>query len=132
VIDKSKSELISRRRALSFLGIGGGLSVAASSVPNVSATETAGMENRQQRRKVALALQGGGSHGAFTRGVLDRLLDETTIDIIGVTGASAGAMNGAVLVDGLVRGGTKQARVQLRPLLGSGRCHARSRQPFLR
>ena len=57
------------------------------------------------RRKVALALQGGGSHGAFTWGVLDRLLDDETIEIIGVTGTSAGAMNGAVLVDGLVRGG---------------------------
>ena len=56
------------------------------------------------RRKVALALQGGGSHGAFTWGVLDRLLDDETIEIIGVTGTSAGAMNGAVLVDGLVRG----------------------------
>ena len=62
------------------------------------------------RRKVALALQGGGSHGAFTWGVLDRLLDDETIEIIGVTGTSAGAMNGAVLVDGLVRGGPKQAR----------------------
>ena len=66
------------------------------------------------RRKVALALQGGGSHGAFTWGVLDRLLDDETIEIIGVTGTSAGAMNGAVLVDGLVRGGPKQARTQLR------------------
>jgi hypothetical protein len=46
------------------------------------------------RRKVALALQGGGSHGAFTWGVLDRLLDDETIEIIGVTGTSAGAMNG--------------------------------------
>jgi NTE family protein len=38
------------------------------------------------RRKVALALQGGGSHGAFTWGVLDRLLDDETIEITGVTG----------------------------------------------
>jgi NTE family protein len=66
------------------------------------------------RRQVALALQGGGSHGAFTWGVLDRLLDDETIEIIGVTGTSAGAMNGAVLVDGLVRGGPKQARTELR------------------
>src|SRR6516165_9039722 len=66
------------------------------------------------RRKLALALQGGGSHGAFTWGVLDRLLDETTIDIVGVTGTSAGAMSGTVLVDGLVRGGPNQARAQLR------------------
>jgi predicted acylesterase/phospholipase RssA len=47
------------------------------------------------RCKVALALQGGGSHGAFTWGVLDRLLEDATIEIIGVTGTSAGAMNGA-------------------------------------
>jgi predicted acylesterase/phospholipase RssA len=47
-------------------------------------------------------------------GVLDRLLDDETIEIIGVTGTSAGAMNGAVLVDGLVRGGPKQARTKLR------------------
>jgi NTE family protein len=60
-----------------------------------------------------LALQGGGSHGAFTWGVLDRLLDDVTIDIIGVTGTSAGAMNAAVLVDGLVRGGPEQARAEL-------------------
>jgi NTE family protein len=66
------------------------------------------------RRKVALALQGGGSHGAFTWGVLDRLLDDETIEIIGVTGTSAGAMNGALLVDGLVRRGPKQARTELR------------------
>jgi Patatin-like phospholipase len=66
------------------------------------------------RRKVALALQGGGSHGAFTWGVLDRLLDDETIEITGVTGTSAGAMNGAVLVDGLVRGGPKQACTELR------------------
>jgi predicted acylesterase/phospholipase RssA len=66
------------------------------------------------RRRVALALQGGGSHGAFTWGVLDRLLDDETIEIIGVTGTSAGAMNSAVLVDGLVRGGPKQARTKLR------------------
>jgi NTE family protein len=66
------------------------------------------------RRKVALALQGGGSHGAFTWGVLERLLDDPTIEIIGATGTSAGAMNAAVLVDGLVRGGPTQAHAGLR------------------
>src|SRR5271166_4076890 len=66
------------------------------------------------RRKIALALQGGGSHGAFTWGVLDRMLEETTIDIIGVTGTSAGAMNAVALADGLVRGGPEQARQELR------------------
>jgi len=67
-----------------------------------------------RRRKIALALQGGGSHGAFTWGVLDRILDDPTIEIIGVTGTSAGAMNAAALVGGLLRGGAKQARVELR------------------
>jgi hypothetical protein len=44
-------------------------------------------------REVALAPQGGGSHGAFTWGVLDRMLEDDAIEIIGVTGTSAGAMN---------------------------------------
>ena len=67
-----------------------------------------------KRRKVALALQGGGSHGAFTWGVLDRLLEDPSLDIIGVSGTSAGAMNTVVLADGLVRGGATQARQRLR------------------
>ena len=58
-----------------------------------------------RRCKVALALQGGGSHGAFTWGVLDRILDDPTIEIIGVTGTSAGAMKAAALVGGLLNGG---------------------------
>src|SRR5262245_9801836 len=66
------------------------------------------------RRKVALALQGGGAHGAFTWGVLDRLLEDETIEIIGVTGTSAGAMNAVCLADGLARGGPEEARRQLR------------------
>ena len=49
---------------------------------------------------VDLALQGGGSHGAFTWGVLDRLLEEPWLRIEGISGTSAGAMNAAVLVDG--------------------------------
>ena len=61
-------------------------------------------------RKVALALQGGGSHGAFTWGVLDRMLTEKAIDIIGVTGTSAGAINAVLLADGIVRGGPDEAR----------------------
>src|SRR5512146_195427 len=66
------------------------------------------------RRRIAVALQGGGSHGAFTWGVLDRLLQEPSFDIVGVTGTSAGAMNTVVLADGLVRGGPAQAREKLR------------------
>jgi NTE family protein len=59
---------------------------------------------------VDLALQGGGSHGAFTWGVLDRLLEEPWIKIEAISGTSAGAMNAAVLVDGWSRGGADGAR----------------------
>jgi NTE family protein len=74
----------------------------------------AGSHPPGERRKVALALQGGGAHGAFTWGVLDRMLEDPTLEIIGVTGTSAGAMNAVVLADGLVRGGPKHAKRQLR------------------
>src|SRR5271155_5792727 len=62
---------------------------------------------------VDLALQGGGSHGAFTWGVLDRLLEEPWIKIDAISGTSAGAMNAAVLVDGWSRGGADGARAAL-------------------
>ena len=62
---------------------------------------------------VDLALQGGGSHGAFTWGVLDRLLEEPWLKIDGISGTSAGAMNAAVLVDGLDKGGAEGARTAL-------------------
>ena len=62
---------------------------------------------------IDLALQGGGSHGAFTWGVLDRLLEEAWIEIAGISGTSAGAMNAAVLVDGWAAGGAGKAREAL-------------------
>jgi NTE family protein len=62
---------------------------------------------------VDLALQGGGSHGAFTWGVLDRLLEEPWLEIDGISGTSAGAMNAAVLVDGHAKGGSAGARTAL-------------------
>jgi len=60
-----------------------------------------------------LALQGGGSHGAFTWGVLDRLLEEPWFQIAGISGTSAGAMNAAVLADGWTAGGATGAREAL-------------------
>ncbi len=76
-------------------------------------------------RNVAVALQGGGSHGAFTSGVLDRLLEEPTLKITGATGTSAGAMNATVLVDALVRGGPEEARRALRRFWASiGKMHS--------
>ena len=62
---------------------------------------------------VDLALQGGGSHGAFTWGVLDRLLEEPWLEIDGISGTSAGAMNAAVLADGYAKGGPSGAREAL-------------------
>ncbi len=61
-------------------------------------------------RRIAVALQGGGSHGAFTWGVLDRLLQEPDFQIVGISGTSAGAMNAGILADGLRRGGVSEAR----------------------
>jgi NTE family protein len=62
---------------------------------------------------VDLALQGGGAHGAFTWGVLDRLLEEPRLRIDGISGTSAGAMNAAVLIDGHAAGGAAGARAAL-------------------
>ncbi len=62
---------------------------------------------------VDLALQGGGAHGAFTWGVLDRLLEEPWLEIDGISGTSAGAMNAAVLIDGHATGGADGARAAL-------------------
>ena len=67
------------------------------------------------RKQVTLALQGGGSHGAFTWGVLDRLLEDERIEIEGISGASAGAINAAVLAHGLTVGGRAGARASANP-----------------
>lgn len=65
------------------------------------------------RRRIALALQGGGSHGAFTWGVLDRLLEDGRFEISAISGTSAGALNGAVLVTGMAAGDADGARTAL-------------------
>lgn len=66
-----------------------------------------------QTKSVTLALQGGGSHGAFTWGVLDRLLEDHGIEIEGISGASAGAVNAVVLAYGYALGGRDGARKAL-------------------
>ncbi|MCK9229153.1 MAG: patatin-like phospholipase family protein [Syntrophales bacterium] len=66
--------------------------------------------NKTEIKSVNLALQGGGSHGAFTWGVLDRLLEDGRIVIEGISGTSAGAMNAVVVADGLMRGHREGAR----------------------
>jgi NTE family protein len=62
---------------------------------------------------VDLALQGGGSHGAFTWGVLDRLIEEPWLGIEAISGTSAGAMNAALVADGWAQGGAEGARMAL-------------------
>lgn len=64
----------------------------------------------KSRKKLNLALQGGGAHGAFTWGVLDRLLDEDKIEIEAISGTSAGAMNAALMIYGLAIGDKATAR----------------------
>ncbi len=63
--------------------------------------------------RINLALQGGGSHGAFTWGVLDRLLEDGRLSIDGISATSAGAMNAAVVAQGLMSGGADAARTGL-------------------
>lgn len=61
-------------------------------------------------KHISLALQGGGAHGAYAWGVLDRLLDDERIEVEAISGTSAGAMNAAVFADGMGRGGRAEAK----------------------
>lgn len=67
----------------------------------------------RERVLIDLALQGGGAHGAFTWGVLDQLLEEPWLQIDGISGTSAGAMNAAILVHGFIQDGAEGARMAL-------------------
>ncbi len=71
------------------------------------------MAGSDTRKVINLALQGGGSHGALTWGVLDRLLEDDRLEIAEISGTSAGAMNAVVLADGYERGGRDAARAAL-------------------
>ena len=66
-----------------------------------------------QIKRINLALQGGGAHGAFTWGVLDRLLEDETIEIAAISGTSAGALNGAAFKAGWVENGRAGAKANL-------------------
>ena len=69
--------------------------------------------NNGGKKHINLALQGGGAHGAFTWGVLDDLLHDGRIEIEGISGTSAGAVNAVMVADGLLRGGPEEARKRL-------------------
>lgn len=80
-------------------------------------------QNSKSKKKISLALQGGGSHGAFTWGVLDVLLQQKDLEIEGLSGTSAGAMNTLATIQGLIRNGNEGARESLREFwttLGEG------------
>jgi len=64
-------------------------------------------------KRINLALQGGGAHGAFTWGVLEQILSDERVAIEGISGTSAGAINAVMLADGLGRGGREEAKKRL-------------------
>ena len=64
-------------------------------------------------KRINLALQGGGAHGAFTWGVLEQILSDERLSIEGISGTSAGAVNAVMLADGLCRGGREEAQKRL-------------------
>src|SRR5262249_16918929 len=82
-----------------------------------------------ETRRLNLALQGGGAHGAFAWGVLDRLLEEERLEFEGVSAASAGAMNATVMVYGYQQGGRQGARQALAQFWRRV-AHASSHTPF--
>jgi NTE family protein len=67
-----------------------------------------------RQKSINLALQGGGSHGAFTWGVLDRLLEEDQLTIDGISATSAGSINAVVVACGLAVGGRAEAKRALK------------------
>ena len=64
----------------------------------------------QRHKRINLALQGGGAHGAFTWGVLDRILQDETLEIGWISGTSAGAVNAVAVAIGMAEGGRAGAR----------------------
>ena len=81
---------------------------------DVRSPAAAGVPRKDARpRRLSLALQGGGSFGAFTWGILDRLLEEPNLSFDAVSGASAGALNAVVMAAGLRRGGNDEAKRHL-------------------
>ncbi|MDX2204768.1 MAG: patatin-like phospholipase family protein [Hyphomicrobiaceae bacterium] len=75
--------------------------------------------SKSTRRKLNLALEGGGAHGAFTWGVLDRLLEDDGFEIGWISGTSAGAVNAVALASGLAEAGPQGARDKLRAVWGA-------------
>ncbi len=97
-------------------GAGKGGDARASAPPPVAAGPTCYVWPRGPggcEKFINLALQGGGAHGAFTWGVLDKILEDGRIGIDGISATSAGAINAALVAQGLAAGGPDGAREQL-------------------
>ena len=76
----------------------------ATSAASPAAAPSVKTSTTGQRKKVSLALQGGGAHGAFAWGVMDKILEDGRLEIEGLSGTSAGSMNAAVAAYGLIKG----------------------------
>src|SRR5271169_4287307 len=87
------------------------MDASVASEPTASPDKAA--TSRGETKLINLALQGGGAHGAFTWGVLDRLLEEDRIGFDGISATSAGAMNAAVFASGMTAGGCEGAKKAL-------------------
>ncbi|MDR1334925.1 MAG: patatin-like phospholipase family protein [Holosporaceae bacterium] len=74
---------------------------------------SAGTCSTVEKKKVAIAMQGGGAHGAFAWGVMDRLLEDERIEVVGASGTSAGGMNAASMIEGLIKGHNAGGRAKL-------------------
>jgi NTE family protein len=83
------------------------------SVQGVTSNEPS-QTSTPKKKTISIALQGGGAHGAFSWGVLDRILEDGRFEIEGLTGTSAGGMNAVAVVQGLMNGGPEEARRELR------------------
>jgi NTE family protein len=113
---RSTSLLKRSNRSQGDMEIGGPMSVVTDLHPRKSPAKPTSQRSRAgiwEVKRVNLALQGGSAHGAFTWGVLDRLLEEPRIEVEGISATSAGAMNAAVMAHGLTIGGPKGAREAL-------------------
>ena len=82
--------------------------------------ETGGLAGPRAEKSVSLALQGGGAHGAFTWGVLDALLEDGRLAVEAITGASAGAMNAVVMVEGWLDGRDRRGAQRSSKRSGAG------------
>ncbi len=79
----------------------------------VASNKAKSRKSVKSRKRINLALQGGGAHGAFTWGVLDRILEDGRLEIDAISGTSAGAMNAVALANGYTEGGANGAREKL-------------------